>query len=164
MIYSENDLNLLPGTKFTTKQNWFRYCLGAVLVTSQCLKKCWHGSLGVNGLSVIPPWWYIYTTVRLYVFHTVFMYITFASDVYMYVYTYLFPFKTSFYVCVICHYTQLFIIMYLLHYVYLCYLLGIFPLLLPVCFISLYIYWFMYWTSGTNDHLMLFDLQCTDYR
>ena len=36
----------------------------------------------------------------------------------------------------------------------------------PVCYISLCIYQFIYWKSGTSDHLvlMLLVLQCTDYK
>ena len=38
---------------------------------------------------------------------------------------------------------------------YLCLLLCIYNITLPVCSISLCIYWFKYWKSGTSDHLLL---------
>ena len=53
-LNTENNWNLFPGTQLTTNQRWFRYSLDAVLVTSQCLNKCWHRSLGLNELSFIP--------------------------------------------------------------------------------------------------------------
>ena len=84
---------------------------------------------------------------------------------YIYVILTFCSFKQYFSVCIIHHYTWLFIVMYYListcvyYYAYI-------TLFSFVCYISLCIYWFMYWKSGTIDRLalLLFIFKCTYYK
>ena len=93
-----------------------------------------------------------YVAVCLYVFHTMFTNVTLASD-FICMLLLVFPFKHL----LLCIYYITFTCVY-----YLC----IYYITLPVCYISLCIYRFIYWKSVTSDHLvlMLLVLQCTDYK
>ena len=130
-----------PGTPLTTNQHWFRYWLGAVLVTSQCLNICWHSSLGLNEFSFIPLY---HDTLCRCVFVCI-SHNVYERDscfwFYMYATLIFFPFKHL----LLCIYYITFTCVY-----YLC----IYYITLTVCYISLCIYRFIhvYWKSGTSDH------------
>ena len=126
-----------PGNPLTTNQHWFRYWLRAVLVTSQCLNKCWHSSLGLNEFSFIPL--YHDTLCRCMYFTQCFYERNSCFWFYMYATLIFFPFKHL----LLCIYYITFTCVY-----YLC----IYYITLPVCYISLCINRFIYWKSGTSDH------------
>ena len=107
-------------------------------MTSQCLNKCWHNSLGLNEFSFIPLYHdtlcrcvFVCISHNVYERNSCFWF-------YMYV-TLFFPFKHL----LLCIYHITFTCVY-----YLC----IYYITLPVWYISLCIYRFIYWKSGTSDH------------
>ena len=111
---------------------------GAVLVTRQCLNKCWHSSLSLNEFSFIPLYHDTLCRCVFVCIHTMFTNVTLASDFICMLLLFI-PFKHL----LLCVYYITFTCVY-----YLC----IYYITLLVCYISLCIYRFIYWKSGTSDH------------